>query len=85
MVTLRDELTTRDLLTVSKALRKLRPKVKGLVCVGVEVPQLNDKSVVFHVVSRNAEGNPEPSLILLSAEYLLEMFGGTDVGDEQEA
>ena len=85
MVTLRDELTPKELITVSNALRKLKPKLKGLVCTGVEVPQMNDKSVVFHVVSKNAEGNQDPSIVLISAELLIELFAGTDIGDEQEA
>lgn len=78
MVMLREELSSSELRTITRALRKLRPKLTGLICVGVEVPQLNDKSVVFHIISRNADGKAEPSLFLISAELLLEMFGGTD-------
>ena len=85
MVTLRDELTPNELLIVSKALRKLKPKLKGLVCTGVEVPQMNDRSVVFHVTSMSAEKKPEQSVILISAELLIELFAGSDIGDEQEA
>jgi hypothetical protein len=77
MGTLREELTIEDLASITGALRKLRPKMKGLVCLGVEVPQPNDQSVVFHVTSKNDDGQSEPSLILISAELLLEMFGGT--------
>ena len=85
MVTLRDELTAKELITVSRALRKLKPKLTGLVCTGVEVPQMNDRSVVFHVTSMNDEKKPEKSVILISAELLIELFAGSDIGDEQEA
>lgn len=77
MGTLREELSVEDLESITKALRILRPKMEGLVCIGVEVPQPNDQCVVFHVVSNDNNGKKEPSLILISAELLLEMFGGT--------
>ena len=77
MGALRDELSVEDLISITSVLRKLRPKMKELVCVGVEVPQPNDQSVVFHVISKDENGNNDPSLIIISAEFLLEMFGGT--------
>lgn len=77
MGALREELSIEDLMSITGALRKLRPKMSDLVCVGVEVPQPNDQSVVFHVVSSDNNGKKEPSLIMISAELLLEMFGGT--------
>lgn len=77
MVALRDELSIEDLASLTSALRKLKPKMKDLVCVGVEVPQPNDQSVVFHVISTDYSGKRENSLIMISAELLLEMFGGT--------
>jgi len=76
MVTLRDELTVDDLISVTGALRKLKPKMKDLICVGIEVPQPNDRSVVFHVMTRN-DDKKEPSIVIISAEYILEVFGGT--------
>jgi len=85
MGALRDELSIEDLASITGALRKLRPKMKELVCVGVEAPQLNDLSVVFHVSSKNAAGENEPSLVIISAELLLEMFGGTGNDAEQYA
>lgn len=77
MVTLRDELSVEDLISVTKALRILRPKQPELVCVGVEVPQPNDRSVVFHIMDVNEAGERVPSIIIISAELILEMFGGT--------
>lgn len=77
MVTLRDELTSEDMVSLTGALQKLRPDMKDLTCIGVEVPQPNDKSVVFHVTSNNDRGVQENSIILISAQLLLEMFGGT--------
>lgn len=85
MGALRDELSVKDLASITKALRQLRPKMKDLVCVGVEVPQPNDQSVVFHVISKDENGNNDPSLVLVSAELLLEMFGGTGHVAEKDA
>lgn len=85
MGALRDELSVEDLISITGALRKLKPKMKDLVCVGVEVPQPNDQSVVFHVISKDENGNNDPSLVLLSAELLLEMFGGTGHVAEKDA
>ena len=85
MGALREELSIEDLVSITGALRKLRPKMKELVCVGVEVPQPNDQSVVFHVVSKDENGKSDPSLIIISAELLLEMFGGTGNTAERPA
>lgn len=85
MGALREELSIEDLVSITGALRKLRPKMTDLVCVGVEVPQPNDQSVVFHVVSKDESGKSDPSLIIISAELLLEMFGGTGNTAERPA
>jgi hypothetical protein len=77
MVKLRSELSIDDLVSITNALRMLRPHEKSLVCLGVEVPRQNDKNVVFHVVSDKKDGRREESIIMVSADLLLEMFGGS--------
>jgi hypothetical protein len=85
MGALRDELSIADLAAITGVLRKLKPRMPGLTCIGVEVPQPNDQSVVFHVISSDHTGKQEPSLILISAELLLEMFGGSEHANERNA
>jgi hypothetical protein len=85
MASLRGELSSDDLASITGALRYMKPKMKDLMCVGVEEPQPNDQSVVFHVTSKNDVGEREPSLVLISAEYILEMFGGTGNVAERNA
>jgi hypothetical protein len=77
MTKLRPELSIKDLISLTDALRILRPNEKDIVCVGVEVPQPNDRNVVFHVVSGKKDSREE-SVIMVSAELLLDMFGKTD-------
>jgi hypothetical protein len=85
MAALRDELSIEDLISITGALRKIKPNMKDLVCVGVEVPQPNDQNVVFHVISGDKSEKREASLVLISAEFILEMFGGTGNVAERDA
>jgi two-component SAPR family response regulator len=77
MSEMREELSIEDLASITKALRILKPKSKDLICVGVEMPQPNDLNVVFHVSEKNHEGKREENIIMISAEIILERFGGT--------
>lgn len=75
MGALRDELTVDDLIAITNALRILRPNQPNLFCVGVEVPQPNDQSVVFHVAEKKEDGSRDEFVMMVSAELILEMFG----------
>lgn len=85
MGALRDELSIEDLASITKALRILKPKQPELICIGVEVPQPNDRSVVFHVMDKNDEGEHVSSVMIISAELILELFGGTGNAAERNA
>lgn len=70
MSALREELSLEDLLSITEALRKLKPNEQILMCVGVEQAKAEDRNVVFHVV--NSAG--EQSIVMISAEVLLDTF-----------
>lgn len=75
MVEMREELSYDDLVSLTRVIHAIKPDTIGHVCVGVELPKLGDKNVVFHLVpiDKNSEG--DSSILMVSADYLLEMFG----------
>jgi hypothetical protein len=77
MVEMRDDLTFDDFVSITKALRILRPDLKGHVCVGVEKPQNHDLSVVFHLMPLDYVDEQEPFIMMVSADLILERFGGS--------
>jgi hypothetical protein len=78
MTKLREELTVEDLISVTRAIRILRPDLIDSVCVGVEQPQIGDKNVVFHMKSsRDKSGERDECIVMVSADLILEQFGGT--------
>jgi hypothetical protein len=77
MVELRQELTIEDLISITTAIRYLRPELKESVCVGVEVPQVGDKSIVFHMRGPEIDDRREENIVMISADLILEKFGGT--------
>ncbi len=77
MVKLRTELTIEDLISVTSAIRVLRPDMNDSVCVGVEVPQIDDKNVVFHMRGPEVDGHRDENIVMISADLILEKFGGT--------
>jgi hypothetical protein len=85
MTDMRKDLSIDDLASITLALRILRPKQSNLVCVGVEMPKLNDRSVVFHVFDEDKSDEGVPSTLMISAELLLEMFGATGNVAERNA
>lgn len=76
MVELREELTFEDMVSITKALRILKPELKDHVCIGVEKPQIGDMNVVFHVVPHE-DTNQESEVVMVSVDLLLTEFGGT--------
>lgn len=76
MVELREELTFEDMVSITKALRILKPELKDHVCIGVEKPQIGDMNVVFHVVPYK-DTDQESEVVMVSADLLLTEFGGT--------
>jgi peptide deformylase len=76
MVKMREELSDEDLVSLTVAVRKLKPEMENHVCVGVEAPQMGDKNVVFHMRNPNNEVE-ENSIIMISADLILLLFGGT--------
>lgn len=76
MVKLREELSVEDLVDITKAVRILKPELSDHSCIGVEVPQENDRNVVFHMYP-NSDDNNEITVVMISANLILEMFGGT--------
>ena len=77
MVEMREELTFEDFVSITKALRILRPDLKEHVCVGVEKPQIGDLSVVFHLMPFDYVEDQEPFVMMISADLIRERFGGT--------
>jgi len=78
MTKFREELTVEDLISVTKAVRILRPHMAESVCVGIEVPQVGDKNVIFHMRGpSNETGKREENVVMISSDFILEMFGGT--------
>ena len=76
MVEMRDELTFEDMVSITKALRILKPELKDHVCIGVEKPQIGDMNVVFHMVPFE-DTDQESAVVMVSADLLLTEFGGT--------
>ena len=76
MVEMREELTFDDMISITKALRILKPDMAGYVCIGVEKPQIGDMNVVFHMVPFE-DTNQETEVVMVSADLLLKKFGGT--------
>jgi hypothetical protein len=75
MVNMRDELSLQDLIDITRAVRILKPDLSEHICIGVEQPQFGDKNVVFHMIS--GQEDDEKTIVMVSADYLLEHFGGT--------
>jgi len=73
---MREELTFDDMVSITNALRVLKPELKDHVCIGVEKPQMGDKNVVFHVIPYE-DTYQEVSIVMVSADLLLKKFGGT--------
>jgi|LakMenEpi03Aug12_release.lakeMendotaPanAssembly.Ray.scaffolds.fasta_scaffold06276_24 hypothetical protein len=59
-----------DLVSVTKFLRSINPSFKDKLVVGIEKPQSMDRSVVFHLSSK--EDVEEDIIFMLCAEYILE-------------
>jgi hypothetical protein len=76
MVEMREELTFEDMVSITKALRILKPDMADYVCIGVEKPQIGDMNVVFHMVPFE-DTNQESEVVMVSADLLLKKFGGT--------
>jgi hypothetical protein len=76
MVEMREELTFDDMVSITKALRILKPDMADYVCIGVEKPQIGDMNVVFHMVPFE-DTNQESEVVMVSADLLLKKFGGT--------
>lgn len=76
MVEMREELTFEDMVSITKALRILKPELKDHVCIGVEKPQIGDMNVVFHMVPFE-DTNQESEVVMVSDDLLLTEFGGT--------
>jgi hypothetical protein len=76
MVEMREELTFDDMVSITKALRILKPDMADYVCIGVEKPQIGDMNVVFHMVPYE-DTNQESEVVMVSADLLLKKFGGT--------
>jgi hypothetical protein len=77
MVKLRTELTIEDLTSVTTAVRALRPDMNDSICIGVEMPQIDDKNVVFHMRGPKVDGHRAENIVMISADLILERFGGT--------
>lgn len=77
MADLREELTFEDLVSITAALRKLKPELEGYSCIGVEKPKEGDKNVVFHILPVKNDEEKESSVVMVSADLILELFGGT--------
>jgi hypothetical protein len=78
MVKMRDELSIEDLISLTKAVRILRPALNEYVCVGVQAPRLGDRNVIFHMRGpENSDCTRDETVVMISADLILEMFGGT--------
>jgi len=76
MVKMREELSIEDLVSLTMAVRKLKPEMENHACVGVEFPQMGDRNVVFHMRNPNNE-TEENTIVMISADLILLLFGGT--------
>jgi hypothetical protein len=78
MVKMREELSIEDLISLTKAVRILRPALCEYVCVGVEMPQIGDRNVIFHMQGpKDSSDKRDETVVMVSADLILEMFGGT--------
>jgi hypothetical protein len=84
-MSMRSELLSDDLDYITEFLRQLKPKIQDLVCTGVELHQPNDRSVVFHILRKNDEGSRESSIVLISAQLILDMIGENEIFHEKDA
>ena len=82
---LRTELTVNDLASITDAVRKLKPQLNNHNCIGVEVPREGDANVIFHMRPEKDEddGAREDSIVIISAQLILELFGGTGNVEER--
>lgn len=72
MSAMREELTVEDLAFITAAIRSIVPEMKEVICIGVEVPKLYDRNVIFHMKNSDQE---DPFVMMISADLLLGLFG----------
>jgi hypothetical protein len=77
MVKLLTELTIEDLVSITTAIKTIRSDMNDFVCVGVQVPQITDKNVIFHMRGPKVDGTRKETIVMISTELILEKFGGT--------
>lgn len=63
------ELSANDLLQYTAMLHLLKPETRGAYVYGIEQPQSEDLSIVFHLANTEER---ETRQVILSTEYILE-------------
>jgi hypothetical protein len=63
---LREDLGITELLFATEIIHKLKPALKEYVCSGIEIPQPNDRNVVFHMCSAD-----DKRVVMISTDYFI--------------
>jgi len=63
---LREDLTINELLCITELIHKLKPTLIDYTCVGIEIPQINDRNVIFHMASSD-----DKQTIMITADYFV--------------
>lgn len=73
-ITFRIDVSAQDLIDVTRRLHILKPSTRDRVVIGVREPNAGDQNVIFHMSPKD-NGDEEESVVMLSAQYIIEMLG----------